>query len=51
VTNLLTEAYISGLNEILFVAAILAFVGAGLAFALVRQRDFIPHSGAVPEPG
>jgi predicted MFS family arabinose efflux permease len=50
VTDLLTSAYISGLNEILLVAAIVAFVGGALAFVLVRQRDFVAHSGAVPEP-
>ena len=49
VTELLTSAYISGLNEILLVAAIVAFVGGALAFVLVRQRDFVAHSGAVPE--
>ena len=34
-------AFIAGLNEILLVAAIVAFVGAVLAFVLVRQRDFV----------
>jgi predicted MFS family arabinose efflux permease len=50
VTDLLTSAYISGLNRILLVAAIVAFVGGALAFVLVRQRDFVAASGAVPEP-
>ena len=50
VTDLLTSAYISGLNRILLVAAIVAFVGGALAFVLVRQRDFLAQSGAVPEP-
>jgi len=50
VTELLTSAYISGLNEILLVAAVVAFAGGALAFVLVRQRDFVAHSGAVPEP-
>jgi EmrB/QacA subfamily drug resistance transporter len=49
VTSLLTGAYISGLNEILLVAAIVAFVGGALAFVLVRQRDFVANTGAVPE--
>ena len=35
------SAYVSGLNEILLVAAIVSFVGAGLGFALVRRRDFV----------
>jgi predicted MFS family arabinose efflux permease len=49
VTELVRGAYISGLNEILLVAAILAFVGGALAFVLVRQRDFVANTGAVPE--
>jgi EmrB/QacA subfamily drug resistance transporter len=32
---------IAGLNSILFVAAFVAFAGAVLAFALVRDRDFV----------
>ena len=40
-TELMANAYIAGLNEILLVAAIVAFVGAGLAFVLIRQRDFV----------
>jgi EmrB/QacA subfamily drug resistance transporter len=38
-------AFISGLNEILLVAAIVAFAGAVAGFALVRRRDFV-HRGA-----
>ena len=33
--------YIEGFNEILVVAAVLAFVGAVLALVLVRRRDFV----------
>jgi len=40
-SQLMANAYISGLNDILLVAAIVAFAGAALAFALVRQRDFV----------
>ena len=43
-------AYISGLNEILLIAAIVAFIGAGLAFALVRRRDFVALSSAAEAP-
>ena len=43
-TDLLTSAYISGLNEILLVAAIVAFAGGALAFVLVRQRDFVAYA-------
>jgi EmrB/QacA subfamily drug resistance transporter len=34
------HAFVVGLNELFLVAAIVAFVGAVLAFALVRRRDF-----------
>jgi EmrB/QacA subfamily drug resistance transporter len=39
------RAFIDGLNEILIVAAVLAAVGAVLAFALVRRRDFVTAPG------
>jgi predicted MFS family arabinose efflux permease len=39
-------AFVSGLNEILLVAAFVAFAGAILAVALVRRRDF----AAAPQP-
>ena len=35
------SAFVSGLNEILFVAAFVLFAGAVLAFLLVRQQDFV----------
>ena len=35
------RAFIDGLNEILIVAAVVAFMGGALAFALVRSRDFV----------
>ena len=41
------SAFISGLNEILFVAAFLLFAGAILAFVLVRRRDFVASGPAV----
>ena len=43
------SAFISGLNEILLVAAIVLFAGAVLAFVLVRQRDFVPSGEAAIE--
>ena len=46
----LRSAYISGLNEVLLVGAIVCFVGAGLAFVLVRRRDFVPFRPAVEAP-
>jgi EmrB/QacA subfamily drug resistance transporter len=41
-------AFIDGLNEILLVGAILAFVGAVLAFVLIRSRDLVASGPAVP---
>jgi EmrB/QacA subfamily drug resistance transporter len=35
------EAFIGGLNEILLIAAAVAFVGAVLALVLTRDRDFV----------
>jgi EmrB/QacA subfamily drug resistance transporter len=45
--------FISGLNEIMLFAALLAFVGAVLAFALIRQRDFVaaPGTDTAASPG
>jgi hypothetical protein len=37
------DAFASGLNTLFVIAAIIAFVGAGLAAVLVRQRDFVAH--------
>jgi EmrB/QacA subfamily drug resistance transporter len=46
-----TEAFISGFNEIVLIAAIVSFVGAALGFALVRSRDFVqPTGGPVERP-
>jgi predicted MFS family arabinose efflux permease len=46
------QAFISGLNTILLVAAIVLFVGAVLAFVLVRQQDFVESSAeAAPATG
>jgi EmrB/QacA subfamily drug resistance transporter len=43
------SAFISGLNEILLVAAFVLFAGAVLAFVLVRQRDFVASGEAAVE--
>jgi EmrB/QacA subfamily drug resistance transporter len=45
-------AFISGLNEILLIGAIIAFIGAALGFALVRSSDFVaaPAEAEVTEP-
>ena len=42
------QAFISGLNEILIVAAAVAIAGAVLGFALVRSRDFVAEHDGEP---
>ncbi len=42
------QAFISGLNEILIVAAAVAIAGAVLGFALVRSRDFVAQHNDEP---
>ena len=45
-------AFVDALNEILVIAAIVAFVGAVLAAALMRQSDIVaPSHGAEPPAG
>jgi EmrB/QacA subfamily drug resistance transporter len=50
--NASREAFISGLNEILLVAAFVALAGAVLSFVLVRSRDFRgeQHEPVAEEP-
>jgi hypothetical protein len=52
--NTLLQAYHSGfsvtLNHLMVIGAVVAFVGAIAAFALVRQRDFIVPTGAPSGP-
>jgi EmrB/QacA subfamily drug resistance transporter len=43
------EAFVSGLNEILLVAAAVALAGAALTFLLVRSRDFRQEVEEPPE--
>jgi EmrB/QacA subfamily drug resistance transporter len=40
--------FAGALNEILVIAAIIAFLGALAGFALVRRRDFVAADGVVP---
>jgi EmrB/QacA subfamily drug resistance transporter len=42
-------AFVSGFNEIILIAAVLSFVGAGLGFALVRSQDFVQQAGPPEE--
>ena len=46
VTTVAHSAFISGLNEILFVAAFVLFAGAILVFLLVRKQDFVASGPA-----
>jgi EmrB/QacA subfamily drug resistance transporter len=39
-----THAFVSGINELFVIAGTIAFIGAVLALALVRQRDFVGHA-------
>jgi EmrB/QacA subfamily drug resistance transporter len=49
VSHAATVAFVSGLNEILLIGAIMALVGAALGFALVRSRDFFQQTEAAAE--
>jgi EmrB/QacA subfamily drug resistance transporter len=42
------QAFVDGLNDILLIAGIVAFVGAALAAVLTRQEDFVAHGAAEP---
>ncbi|HVO53652.1 MAG TPA: MFS transporter [Solirubrobacterales bacterium] len=43
-------AFVSGFNEILLIAAILSFIGAGLGFVLTRSRFFVQQTSGPAEP-
>jgi hypothetical protein len=43
-------AFVSGLNTIILIAAIISFAGAALGFLLTRSSDFVQPTGG-PEPG
>ena len=47
-TRAADQAFISGLNEILLVGAIVVLVGAVAGFVLVRSRDFVGHTEDEP---
>jgi hypothetical protein len=45
------DAFLSGLNEILVLAAIVAFVGGIACLVLIRAKDFVAHGeAALTEP-
>jgi hypothetical protein len=39
-----TSSFVDGLNDILLIAAVVAFCGGALALSLIRQRDFVDAS-------
>jgi EmrB/QacA subfamily drug resistance transporter len=43
------HAFVSGLNELFLIGGVLAVIGALLAFALVRQKDFVGHASQPAE--
>jgi EmrB/QacA subfamily drug resistance transporter len=48
VTEAARRAFVDGLDEILIVAALVAFTGGLLALVLVRSRDFVAAPGGAP---
>ena len=42
--------FISGLNELFLVSGAIALIGGGLAFVLIRQRDFVAHGAPATAP-
>jgi predicted MFS family arabinose efflux permease len=49
-TTAIETAFTAALNDILLVAAIVAFIGAALALILVRRRDFVTYAPQPQEP-
>src|SRR4051794_917687 len=47
--NVANDAFISGLNELFLIGAVVAFAGGLLGFVLVRQSDFVGHASQRPE--
>ena len=45
-TPLAVDAFVDALNDMLVIAAIVAFAGAFLAAVLTRPKDFVAQSGA-----
>jgi hypothetical protein len=48
VEHITRTAFTSGLNLILLVGAIIAFVAGVIAFVTIRQRDFVHPDGPPP---
>ena len=49
IARIAKESFISGLNELFVIGAIVAFVGAACALVLVRTQDFVVTSAQQPE--
>jgi EmrB/QacA subfamily drug resistance transporter len=49
-THAADVAFVSGMNEILVIGAIICFIGAALGFLLVRSEDFVQPTGGPSEP-
>jgi hypothetical protein len=43
-------AFTAALNDLLLIAAVVAFAGALLAFVLVRESDFVAQAAEAPQP-
>jgi EmrB/QacA subfamily drug resistance transporter len=50
-THAADVAFVSGMNEILVIGAVICFIGAILGFLLVRSEDFVQPTGGPSEPG
>ena len=49
-THAADVAFVSGMNEILVIGAVICFVGAALGFLLVRSEDFVQPTDGPSEP-
>jgi EmrB/QacA subfamily drug resistance transporter len=49
-SNAAREGFLSGLNEVLTLGALVSFAGAALALWLVREREIEREDGVLPEP-
>jgi EmrB/QacA subfamily drug resistance transporter len=49
-SNAAREGFLSGLNEVLTLGALVSFAGAVLALWLVREREIEREDGVLPEP-
>jgi EmrB/QacA subfamily drug resistance transporter len=49
-SNAAREGFLSGLNEVLTLGALVSFAGAALALWLVREREIEREGGVLPEP-